>query len=161
GGLTPAEREAFEAHVTECAACAAALGEARAQDAALRELFGPARPQAGMEDRVIRRLRLASAPRRTLLHPLVRRAGLGVAAAVALAALGYHFNQFQETGRLFAIRGEPESVAEVAKAPPHGETRMLLGYAHRGLAFATSVQPAQVQQLEKSARELADKGKFG
>ena len=88
GGLSPDERLAFEAHIGQCQTCAAALAEAREADANLRQLFNDARPRPGFEDHIVRNLRLARAPRRRLLHPIVLRTAAGIAAAVVLAGAG-------------------------------------------------------------------------
>jgi len=82
GGLAGAERAAFEAHAAACPSCAAALAEAAAQDASLRELFAGAIPPADLEDRVVNTLRQRRA--RLLIHPAVARASTGVAAALLL-----------------------------------------------------------------------------
>jgi hypothetical protein len=89
GGLPPDERVAFEAHAAACAACGAALAEARGREQRLNELFESVRPPAGFEHRMVQKLRLAHAPRRHLIHPMVGRAATGIAAAVLLAATGW------------------------------------------------------------------------
>jgi hypothetical protein len=88
GGLSPDERLAFDAHIAQCPSCATALAEAREADANLRQLFNDARPRPGFEDQIVRNLRLARAPRRRLLHPIVLRTAAGIAAAVVLAGAG-------------------------------------------------------------------------
>src|SRR5438874_132227 len=112
GGLRGAEREAVEAHAAGCGACAALLADAAAQDASLRDLFVDARPPADLEDRLVERLRGAR-PQRPLLHPMVRRAATGVAAALMLGGFGYVANQAMHNGGLPAPwarqeRKEPE-----------------------------------------------------
>jgi len=87
-GLSPDERAAFEAHVAGCDECGNALAEAQEADAALRAMFRDARPAEAFEDRIIRNLRITRAPRRTLLHPMVRRTATAVAAAVLLTGAG-------------------------------------------------------------------------
>src|SRR3954464_11138947 len=90
GALEADERAAFEAHAAACSVCASALAETSAQDASLRELFAGAGPRAGFEDRLVERLRWPARPTAAvLLHPMVRRAATGVAAAVLLAGFGY------------------------------------------------------------------------
>ena len=83
GGLTADERVALEAHVAECPACAIALEEAQSADAAMNDLFAAARPAAGFEDRMIAALRRGghSRLRRALVHPMVRRVAMGMAAS--------------------------------------------------------------------------------
>jgi hypothetical protein len=102
GALAGDERAAFEAHAAACPACAAVVAEAAAQDASLRDLFAGAAPTAGFEDRIVDRLRWVARPRvGSLLHPTVRRAATGVAAAVMLAGFGYVATQsIQNNGGL-------------------------------------------------------------
>src|SRR5215211_4837398 len=66
----------------------------RELDKMMDAAFADARPDAGLEDRVIARLRGADRwrlPRVSALHvhPLVRRAAVGVAAAILLASAGF------------------------------------------------------------------------
>jgi glycine cleavage system regulatory protein len=99
-GLTAEEGAALEAHVAGCDDCRALLDEARDSDATLIELFAATRPDEAFEDRVVNRVQKAAAPRgfgriraglagQALLHPSVRRAAVGIAAAVVLAAVGH------------------------------------------------------------------------
>ena len=116
GGLTADERGAFEAHAAACAACAAALSEGAAEDAALRELFAAARPPADMEDRIVDRLQSARRPR-PMLHPMVRRAATGVAAALMLGGFGHVATQALRDG------GLPTPWAKVEPARDPGAMR--------------------------------------
>ena len=59
GGLSAAEQTAFEAHAGECPACAEELRKTREAEERMTALFASALPVAGMEDRVIHRLRLS------------------------------------------------------------------------------------------------------
>lgn len=99
GGLNDAEREPFEAHAAQCPACGGALSEAAAHDQLLRQLFADARPPADLEDRLVRGLRSAR-PALPLIHPLVRRAAIGVAAALLLGGFGYVANEVIHGGGL-------------------------------------------------------------
>ena len=105
GGLSDDDRAAMDAHAADCPACAAALAAARETDRAMQRFFAAARPDAGFEDRVIGRLR--GEPRRRKLpralpsvHPLVRRAATGVAAAVLLGGVGYAAHRALDGGDL-------------------------------------------------------------
>src|SRR4051794_859196 len=121
GGLPGAEREVFERHAAACAACAALLADAAAQDASLRDLFADARPPADLEDRLVERLRGAR-QHWPVLHPMVRRAATGVAAAVLLAGFGYVANQAMEEGGLptpWASETRKEVGFAQAKNPYH------------------------------------------
>src|SRR5689334_13530104 len=81
GGLSPADRARFDAHAAICPECADMLHQLTAADAACLALFPDARPAAGLEDRVIQRLRNAPPPR-LMLPPVIRQALTGLAAAV-------------------------------------------------------------------------------
>jgi hypothetical protein len=87
GGLDAGEGQRIERHVTECAECAAALGECRGLDGRLETLFADARPAAGLEERAVAALRKAS------LSPWARlswgqKLAWGTAATVALGLTG-------------------------------------------------------------------------
>src|SRR3954464_300533 len=53
GGLDPAERARFEAHVSLCVACARVVAEIEQADRALHEMFQPVQPGVGLEDRIL------------------------------------------------------------------------------------------------------------
>src|SRR4051812_30118471 len=119
GGLPGAEREAFERHAAGCAACAALLADAAAQDESLRQLFADARPPADLEDRLVERLRGAR-QHRPMIHPMVRGAATGVAAAVLLAGFGYLANQAMEKGGLpTPWASEARKEVAIARAPAY------------------------------------------
>jgi autotransporter-associated beta strand protein len=99
-GLFPVDREAFEAHVAQCSACAAALEDARAIDESLREMFASANPGLDFENRVITRFRQKTT-RRTV-HPMVRRVAIGVAATLLMGSAGAFYQR--NTGRFERVR---------------------------------------------------------
>ena len=99
GGLEGAELSRFETHAAECLKCADVLRQAEAADQSLRALFRDARPAPGLEDRIIARLD-ETRPSLIFLHPMVRRAAAGVAAALVLGAMGYAGNEAMTNGRL-------------------------------------------------------------
>jgi hypothetical protein len=93
GGLSPGERAEFEAHVLDCPACAALVDEARAADAALNDLFAGVRPPADFEDRMIQAIALPQPwVIRPIIHPMVRRVAIGVAASLMIGGIGYFAN---------------------------------------------------------------------
>ena len=68
---------------------AAALRDAKAADATLSDLFATVRPAAGFEQRMIESLRHGKPPRvRRMLHPMIRRVAVGLAASILLGAVG-------------------------------------------------------------------------
>src|SRR5438067_1001287 len=83
GGLEGEELSRFESHADQCAACAAELTTFTDADHHLSNLFSSTRPTPGFEDRLIQILR-QSRTHRIFLHPALRRAVTGVAAAVVL-----------------------------------------------------------------------------
>jgi hypothetical protein len=116
GGLSDADRRAFEDHAAHCPECAAALAAAAAQDADLQGLFAVARPGEALEERMVRRFRDETvrdgAGRNETLrerfrlglrlpaHPAIRRAAVGVAAALLLGGFGYAATQAVSNGGL-------------------------------------------------------------
>jgi anti-sigma-K factor RskA len=88
GGLTAAEREAFERHLAGCASCRRELEELRGMPALVGQAAEPVRVPAGMEARVLGAI--AREPRPGVLAqvpPRPRRvwAPLAIAAALAIA----------------------------------------------------------------------------
>src|SRR5437660_11516399 len=81
GGLDAQEAERLEAHARDCPACAAALADVRRLDGGVSGLFADAYPDAGLEDRVVARLRTAPPAWRLVLD---RRAKWAIAAAAVL-----------------------------------------------------------------------------
>ena len=59
GGLDAQEAERLEAHARDCPACGAALAEGRTLDRGLRACSPALRPDPGLEDRAVARLRTA------------------------------------------------------------------------------------------------------
>ena len=84
GGLDTEETERLESHVASCPNCAKLLDELRAADQTLAALFTGVMPEAGMEDRVIQRLRNARPPR----WPNLMRYGRMAAAVAAVFLVG-------------------------------------------------------------------------
>ena len=99
GGLSARERAAVELHVAACEACAAQLREVANMDSAVMGIFDGVAPAAGFEDRIVKRLEGA---RRAIIfiHPAVRRAAAGIAAAVVLGAAGYFGGDAIQNNRL-------------------------------------------------------------
>jgi hypothetical protein len=87
GGLNSAERERVEGHLAKCAACAKALQEIRGLDDRLDGLFAASRPEPGLEDRMIRSLRIGGSKTKSRL-PVIGWIGLSAAAAVLLGVVG-------------------------------------------------------------------------
>lgn len=128
GGLTDAERAALSAHAASCPACAAALEQAEAADRELDELFAAARPDGGLEDRVIGRLRAVRSRPPMTLHPMVRRAAVGVAATILLGGVGFAVTQAerQNGSSLFSFLDPASRDAESARVPVASNLRQLI-----------------------------------
>src|SRR5581483_8038715 len=88
GGLAAEERARLEAHAGSCAECIAELDAARRFDRQMDDLFAPVRARAGMEERIIQRLRLVTPEKQ---RPLGRRIALVAASFVLTGVLGYVF----------------------------------------------------------------------
>src|SRR5688500_5886288 len=104
-GLRGDDRARFDAHLAACAACAAEFADMQRREADLAALFADARPAPGFEDRLIRNLRQTKPPR-TWVHPLVRRAAVGVAAPLVPDSAGHVVTPASNGGQLpdlFAI----------------------------------------------------------
>jgi hypothetical protein len=83
--LPPADRPAVLAHAADCPACAAMLSAARAWDDQLLAALAVDPPPAGLEDRLVRRLRAADRPAR---WGVPRGRAAVAAAAVAVVGAG-------------------------------------------------------------------------
>ncbi len=116
GGLDAEEAERLETHVASCPNCAQALDKARDADRALTALFAGVMLDAGLEDRVIQRLRNVQPARFPNMKRYVRYAA--AAAAILLVGLiGTIINQAIDKrelnipGEEFAFYlGSPESL---------------------------------------------------
>jgi len=86
GGLNAEERARLEAHAASCAECIAELDAARRFDRQMDELFTPVRAKAGMEERIIQKLRFQPAPSQ---RSAAGRILMAVAAVMLLGVLGY------------------------------------------------------------------------
>lgn len=100
GGLNATECERVESHIAGCPECGAAMVDAKAMDASLHTLFDKMAPDRGFEDRLIARFREKTT--RRALHPMVRRAAIGVAASILLGSVGFYAQR--NMGRLEHIR---------------------------------------------------------
>lgn len=105
GGLDADTAAELEAHLAACPECAAELATTRQADDALRSLFAAAAPKDDFEEKLIAGLRTPPTVRR--IHPLVRYAATGVAAAVVLGAMGYYGGRLADAN----ARGERFSLA--------------------------------------------------
>lgn len=111
GGLSVRERTFLEAHVHACAACFEGFSEARAADLEVMRVVGGAGGVgggAGLEERVAKGFREQTMKRQT-----VRWAGMGVAAAVGLAATGVLANRLVRMDQL----NNPVTVALAEDVP--------------------------------------------
>jgi uncharacterized protein DUF4349/putative zinc finger protein len=107
GGLEPAERERLEQHMAECGACAAALNDARAMDAALSGLFAEARPNSALEDRMIQTLR--TRPLNAWRLPVPAWLAIAAAALVLISLTGAMASQI-----LLHVEGVPNGSMEIS-----------------------------------------------
>jgi ferric-dicitrate binding protein FerR (iron transport regulator) len=116
----PDDRESLEAHLRDCAACAAAAEGFRLQDADLRRAFAPRRQAAvAVAERVISRLREAAEERERFILPAepvtpwrqVRgRLAVAVGAIAALVAITFGVWYFRPERPLFVTIAPPPFV---------------------------------------------------
>ncbi len=85
GALSAAELGRVAQHVADCADCKQALTQAQKLETTMAELFADARPDAKLEDRMIRGLRKVRVPMR---WPAWVRFAAGAAAVVLLGVVG-------------------------------------------------------------------------
>ena len=86
GDLTTKERENVERHVAGCEACTQALAEARRLEQVMNRLFADARPDANLDDRIIRDL--SKEPARALQRPTLWRFAAAAAAVLVVGMVG-------------------------------------------------------------------------
>ena len=125
--LSPAERQAIDAHLTTCAECARELTELR-ETVALLERLPPVHAPAGFVDRVVETAYRPSWPRRVadaLFRPLRVKLPLEVAAVVlvGISALYVyrHAPEVQQVARQ-ETREAPASALSPAPPPPPSST---------------------------------------
>jgi len=83
GGLSPDERRDLEQHCDACPACAQQLMEGKQVDQLMNDLFAQTRPDAGLEDRALERMRRKPAKRYGIMYFV-----FSAAAVVALGIIG-------------------------------------------------------------------------
>jgi anti-sigma-K factor RskA len=97
GALAPDERERFEAHLADCAACRAEVRSLREVAALLAAAAPASTPPPGLRDRVLREARHAR-PMRRARGPLVPWLAAAACFAIALG-LGYGYLRERATSR--------------------------------------------------------------
>src|SRR5687767_9493524 len=114
-GLEGAELSALEAHVASCDVCAAELRELTQLDQEMDMIFAGARPEANLEDRIVRglwtsgqSLKFPVLPRSLRVHPAVWKVAMGVAATLVLGTVGYVGNDLITSNRLPLMGGVVE-----------------------------------------------------
>lgn len=115
GGLNADERARLEAHAASCAECIAELDAARRFDRQMDDLFSSVRARAGMEERIIQRLRFAP-----VAKPRSFAAKLTMAAAsiVLTGVLGYVFVEAERGGSLpMTMESAEEATVAFAMKP--------------------------------------------
>ena len=150
-GLTPDEQSRFDTHIHNCPDCFDAFTEARDADRTLLRTLDSLIPEPNFEDRLISNFR--EKEMKTQWHPLAKRAGFAIAAAVALAATG--------VGAQYVVHGNllnnPLSQHLVAQSDDFGivnpVSHMLdnLSFGPQGaryapVAAATSAPPAPAEE---------------
>ncbi len=140
-GLGDAERERVESHIANCPDCGAAMVDARAMDDSLHALFDPTAPDGDFEDRMIAGFREKTTHR--TLHPMVRRAAIGVAASILLGSVGYYAQQ--NIGRL------EHSSPTLAMSPPEAVSAKLLPSSDSNGGFTLRGRSVTLKEAQLSA----------
>ena len=117
GGLPADERARLEAHLAVCAECIAEIDATRRFERSMDDLFAPVRPKPGLEERVIRQLRLTNG-----LAPPRVRAGRVPLQSKRLRAVGMPKQQRLDL-RARLLQGAPGQPA--ADRLHHGVERRL------------------------------------
>jgi hypothetical protein len=163
--LTTKERENVERHVAGCEACTQALAEARRLEQMMNRLFADARPDANLDDRIIRDL--LKEPARALQRPTLWRFAAAAAAVLVVGMVGavvqaisteggLAFEQMQkdpvlEGGRIVVQNGS-SLVAEFEKEIAEGKLK-----ASDVIEFAQSAQ--KIQEAGFGEKVAEDSGK--
>lgn len=87
GGLTDGQRADFEAHAASCRPCAEELARLRDSDEQMLSALADVRPGVDFETRTVTALK-EQLMHRPLVHPMAKRLGLGIAAALVLGTTG-------------------------------------------------------------------------
>ncbi|HLY09446.1 MAG TPA: DUF4349 domain-containing protein [Planctomycetota bacterium] len=100
GGLNAEERARLEAHAATCAECIAELDAGRRFERQMDDLFAPVRATAGMEERIIQKLRFTPLRKqRSLAAKLI----FAAAAVVMMGVLGYVLIEVDQGHNLFPL----------------------------------------------------------
>lgn len=108
GGLEGAELSALEAHLAGCEVCARELRELTQLDQEMDMIFAEARPEANLEDRIVRGLWTSGQSLKfpsMRVHPAVWKVAMGVAATIVLGTVGYIGNDLITGNRLPLMGG--------------------------------------------------------
>lgn len=136
GALEPGEVEDFEAHLADCATCRLEVDEL----SGIPEALALAAPPVEPPDRLRAGILAATAPRRrpAATRPLI--AVVGLAAVLALAALGWHDVQLQNNlnQRQQALARQQQVLAALTR---HARVSHVLGTAAAPHASAAIIQP--------------------
>jgi hypothetical protein len=161
GGLNAEERARLEAHAASCAECIAELDAARRFDRQMDDLFAPVRAKAGMEERIIQRLRFAPVEKQR--SPGAK--GIFAAAALILSGfLGYVFIEVDqgrvpfEAGDIFASAKSPkaEPVAVAAPEPMWVNPNSGLGASQIGIGRKEREVELKLRSADEMARSLSE-----
>ncbi len=117
GGLSAEERTRIEAHTASCAECIAEIDAARRFDRQMDDLFTPVRAKAGLEEKIIQKLRTEplAKPR-----PMGARIFMAAAAVFVLGLLGYILVEVDQRGAegTFAFAGRSAPAEPPMNAAP-------------------------------------------
>jgi hypothetical protein len=153
GGLNAEERARLEAHAGSCAECIAELDAARRFDRQMDDLFTPVRARAGMEERIIQRLRFVTPEKQ---RPLGARIALIAAGIIMTGVLGYIFIELDAGHAPFEGKLEMAVAADAPEAKPATVPPGSWGDANNGLgASPLGLGDGRAVNKLRSADDLA------
>ncbi|MSU77400.1 MAG: DUF4349 domain-containing protein [Gemmataceae bacterium] len=137
GGLSAQERGDLEAHLADCANCTAVLSDSLDVEKVMDDLFASARPDAGLEDRVLQSLRRKPARRANWL--------LFVGSAAAVLVFGL-------------IGAIAQSLLEGGKLPggPMAQNNLKLSTMSTGRSFFGLISDESASREEKESFKVTD-----
>jgi glycine cleavage system regulatory protein len=153
GGLSADERARLEAHMASCAECIAEVDAARRFDRQMDDLFAPIRPKTGLEERIIRQIRLQPAPQ---LRSTASRYVLAAAAVVLMGVLGFVIIQVDQ-GNVDVVEGLVSSQRASNERMPAPVVKAAPMSPSTGATFSLDEPALTLESADKLARLQAHK----
>ena len=161
GGLSPQEQGQFDAHINSCPACFDAFTDARDADRQLQRNLGGLTLSADFEEILIGNLREKTMHKR--FPQIIKRAGMGIAAAVAMAATGVFANNIiRQDTPVNPVAQTPAAEADVDSDAtlPQALRDVLASNRHLVDAVSGGGQVAQIEKFALSTTLPGTRGGF-